>query len=307
MKRKILIPAFIIAFVCNIVNANVLIDDSTKVIDSGNKRIIVTENTGKQRVEVEVYELTGGNTGDNYEKIFEGHYRDGKVDEQRRSLISIDIPSPMSKLDSKFFNRTFVPHYAGFGVGFAGFADRGNMVDLPLNSGKSFEINLNLLQKPVPLSRRFKWAVVTGFGIRWTRYNLKGNRYFEEMDDYTHLITAPGDIRIKSSRLGITTLNLPLLLEWQSRNGNLFFSAGVECSFNTASSSRIRYVDEQGKQQKEKVDAGMTLRPVTMDVIVQAGSQDFGIFSRYSPVSIFEKNKGLELYPLSVGVMLYFR
>jgi hypothetical protein len=287
--------------------ANVVSDDSTKVIDSGNKRIIVTENTGKQRVEVEVYELSGGNVVDAYEKIFEGHYREGKVHEQRRSLLSIDIPAPLSRLDSKRFNRNFVPHYAGFGIGFAGFADRGESADMPLHNGKSFEINLNLLQEAIPISRRFKWAVVTGFGIRWSRYHLKGNHYFEEIDDYTHLITAPDEIRLKESRLGITTLNLPLLIEWQNRTGSLFFSAGVECSFRTASSSRIRYADENGKRQREKVDTGMTLRPVTMDVLVQAGSNNIGVFSRYSPVSLFEKNKGLELYPLTIGVMLYFR
>ena len=307
MKRKILIQTFLLASTCCLMQANVLSDDSTKVIDSGNKRIIVTENTEKQRVEVEVYELSNSNEVDAYEKVFEGHYRDGKVNEQRKNLISIDIPTPLSKLDSKRFNKNFVPHFAGFGVGFAGFADRDDTADVPLNSGKSFEINLNVLQEAIPISRRYKWAVVTGFGIRWTRYHLKGNNYFEEMDDYTHLITAPDELRFKESRLGITTLILPLLIEWQNRPGSLFFSAGVECSFKTASSSRIRYVDENGVRQKEKVDSGMTLRPVTMDVLVQAGSDNFGVFSRYSPVSVFEKNKGLELYPFTIGVMLYFR
>ena len=296
-----------IASVCSVLQANVLSGDSTKVIDSGNKRIIVTENANKQRLEVEVYELSDSKEVDAYEKIFEGHYRDGKVNEQRRSLVSIDIPAPMSKLNSMRFNRNFVPHYAGFGIGFAGFADRGESAAIPLRSGKSHEFNLNLLQQAIPISRHYKWAVVTGFGIRWTRYHLKGNRYFEEIDDYTHLITAPNEITMKDSRLGITTLNLPLLIEWQTRNGNLFFSAGVECSFKTASSSRIRYIGENGKRQREKVDTDMTLRPVTMNVLVQAGSNNIGVFSRYSPVSIFEKNKGPELYPLTFGIMLYFR
>ena len=326
MKRKILIQTFVLVSVCSIMKANVLSDDSTKVIDSGNKRIIVTENTSKQRVEVEVYELSDGNAVDAYEKIFEGHYRDGKVNEQRRSLLSID----MSKLNSEQHNNQVESqsstkagmkiagvydisnlqhtkaHYTGFGVGFAGFSDRGDMDGIPLRSGKSFEINLNLIQKVIPISRHYKWAFVTGLGIRWTRYHLKGNRYFEEIDNFTHLQTAPDNWKFKSSRLGITTLNVPLLIEWQDYNRSRFFSAGVECSFKTASSSRIYYVDERGKKQKEKVDAGMTLRPVTMDVLVQTGIEDFGIFFRYSPISIFEKNKGLELYPLTFGAMLYF-
>ena len=81
----------------------------------------------------------------------------------------------------------------------------------------------------------------------------------------------------------------------------------MEYSFKTASSSRIHYINENNKKQKEKVDSGMNLRPGTMDVLVQAGSNDIGVFARYSPISIFEKDKGLELYPFTVGVMLYFR
>ena len=307
MKRNRLMLAFALMMLSHVINAAVFSDDTAKVIDSGNKRIIITENTEKQRIEVDVYELNAGKAGDVYEKLFEGHYRNGKAYDQKRHFISIDIPSPMSKWNSRRPYNRMTPHYAGFSIGFAGFADRGDFEAVPLKRGKSFEINLNLLQKALPLSRHYKWAVVTGVGMRWSRYYLKGNRYFEEIDDNTQLITAPDNVRFKSSRLGITTLNLPLLLEWQSRNDNLFFSAGVECSFKTASSSRIWYVDEHDKRQKEKVDADMTLRPVTMDVLVQAGSNNLGVFSRYSPISIFEKNKGLELYPLTIGIMLYFR
>jgi hypothetical protein len=103
------------------------------------------------------------------------------------------------------------------------------------------------------------------------------------------------------------SINVPLLLEWQQKGyRSLFISAGVECSFKTASSSRIWYTDERGKKQKDKVDTDMTLRPVTMDILVQAGIDRYGLFARYSPISIFEKNKGPELYPLTFGAMLYF-
>ena len=143
-------------------------------------------------------------------------------------------------------------------------------------------------------------------GIRWVRYHLKGNHYFKEENDYTDVYIASEDLKYKKSKLGITTLNVPLLLEWKTRNNGLYLSAGAVCSFRTASSSRTCYIDERGRKQKEKVDAGMTLRPVTFDLLVQGGIRDFGIYSRYSPVSLFEKNKGPELYPLTFGFMVYF-
>ena len=302
MKRKIFFSAFALFLTCIMIKATVLSDDTTMIFDSGNKRIIVTENFNRQRVEVDVYELQDGSEIDAYEKVFTGYYRDGKVREQRNSLVSIDIPSPIPRRGHRRIN----PHYAGFGMGFAGFADKGDFGEIPFRASSSPEIYFNIFDKAIPLSRQYKWALVTGFGIRWTRYHLKGNHYFKENDDYTQIISDPGNWDIKKSRLGITTLNVPLLLEWQSHNNNLFFSAGAVCSFNTASSSRIKYKDTSGKNHKEKVDSGMTLRPVTMDILVQAGSHNFGVFSRYSPVSIFEQNKGPELYPLTFGAMLYF-
>ena len=311
MKRKIFFTACVLFVAFNMVKATVLNDDTTK-FDSGNKRIIVTENADKQRVEVEVYELQDGEETYPYEKIFEGHYRDGNIFERRNSLFTIDIPSPIPQRFNLQIGNTdkkcnhFHPHYAGFGMGFAGFAERGDHADIPYRTGSSPEINLNLLQKSIPLSRYYKWAIVTGFGIRWTRYHLKGNHYFEEKDDYTHLLTASEDLKFTKSKLGITTLNVPFLLEWQTRKSALFVSAGAVCSFKTASSSRYYYEDRNGKKQKEKAGTAMTLRPVTMDILVQIGTKDFGLFSRYSPISIFEKNKGPEIYPLTFGAMLYF-
>jgi len=306
MKRKLLSSVLVAFLMCNLIQAQVLNDDSAKVIDAGNKRIVITENEEKQRVEVEVFELRQDNELHPYEKIFEGHYRDDKSSEQRKYLMSIDIPSPLTKRQFESQNRYKFPHHTGsIGIGFAGFADKGDKDDVPFNYGSSPEISLTSYAKALPLSRNRQWGLVTGLGIRWVRYHLKGNHYFEEINDYTKLTTAPEDWKFKKSKLGVTTLNVPLLLEWKTRNRNLYLSAGGVCSFKTASSSRIYYTDTKGKKQHEKMGRGMTLRPVTCDVLVQAGTRNFGIYSRYSPVSIFEKNKGPELYPLTIGVMLY--
>ncbi len=313
MKRKLLLSAMVALFLCSILKAYNSEDDSTKVFDSGNKRIIVIENAEKQRLDVEVYERQDDDELLPYEKIFEGHYRDGQSREQRKYLMSIDIPSPLihAKQDNGSWtvhlnlNNTRT-HYRGLGFGFAGFADQGDLDQIPFKAGSSPEINWNFFSKSAYQSRNKHWNIVTGLGMRWVRYHLKGNNYFQENNGITEIITAGNDWRIKKSRIGITTLNVPLLLEWKTRNNGFFLSAGGVCSFKTASSSKIWYVDERNKNRKEKMDRGMTLRPVTFDVLMQAGRRDFGLYARYSPVSIFEQNKGPELYPLTFGVMLYF-
>ena len=301
MKRKILISAYAIFALCGAIIAGG--DDSTKVFDAGNKRILVKENDQKQRTEVQVYELNDNQDSTFYEQVFEGHYRDGKSSEQRKYLASVDIPNPRWK------TRRFNAHWAGLGFGFAGFTEEGDYDKISFHASKSMEFSLNLFEKTIPIHSHYRWAIVTGLGLRWTNYNVKGNYHFEEIDDYTGLVEAPDGIRYKNSRLGITTLNIPLLLEWQNNRGNLFFSAGVVGSIKTWSYSWIEFYDESErhkKKHKEKVDQGMTLRPVTVDVLAQAGTRGIGVYARYSPISIFENNKGLELYPLSFGLMLHF-
>ncbi|MDR1098750.1 MAG: PorT family protein [Tannerella sp.] len=301
MKRKLLFATCVLSAICNTSAANAANEDSIRVFKAGNKRIVLKENDHRQRVDVQVYESGSEQDSVLYEKIFEGHYRDGESRERRKYMAMIDIPMPGWK------SKRFDPHWNGFGAGFAGFAGRGDAEDIPLRSSKSGEFNLNLLEKAIPVSNHYRWAVVTGFGIRWTRYRLKGNRHFEEINDYTWLVEAPEDRSYKKSKLGITTLNVPLLLEWQHPKGRLFFSTGIVGSVKTWSSSRIEYTEgREGKKHKEKVDRGMTLRPVTMDILTQVGIRHWGIYVKYSPVSLFERGKGPELYPLSVGFHTFF-
>ena len=299
MKNYRLFSACMLFALCGTLTANATGEDTTLIFEAGKKRIMVTDNEQRQRTEVQVYEMKGYRDSTIYEKIFEGHYRDGKSHEQKKYVATVKIPNP------RWRSKHFEPHWAGLGTGIAGFSNEGDAHDIPLKSSGSYEFNVNFCEKAVPISNRYRWAVVTGLGIRWTRYFVKGNRHFVEIDDYTYLESAEG-VRYKKSRLGITHLTLPFLLEWQSPNNRLFFSVGAVGSVKMASSSRVVYYKERGSKGKEKIDAGMTLRPVSMDVLAQVGFNDCGVYVRYSPISIFEYKKGPELYPLSFGFMLHF-
>jgi hypothetical protein len=283
---------------------HVAVEDSIRIFEAGNRRILLKENEPKQRVDVQVYEKNGYSDSTFYEKIFEGHYRDGNSVERRKYMASINIPMPGRKFKESGRCRRFDPHWSGLGLGFASFTGDGDSDNIPFNNSRSFELNFNLMEKAIPISHHYRWAIVTGLGIRWTRYHLKGNRHFEEFDDYTRLVEVE-DVRYKRSKLGITSLSFPLLLEWQNPKGNLFFSAGVVGSVRTWSSSKIEYYNEQGQKRSKKVDKGMTLRPINIDILSQVGqvgTRRWGAFVRYTPISLFERNKGPELYPLSFGL-----
>ncbi len=268
-------------------------------ITVAGKRIEI--NDDDDRMKVKVYDTT---TETEDKLVFEGHYQDGNSFERRRTTNAITIPLPT-------WDRDFSAHWAGFGMGFANLADGTNINDIDgvsLDSGESLEYNLNFFEHSFRISSRYNWAIVTGMGMRWSRYRLDENAYFKEVDGITTLIPAPEGITYNSSKLNITSLTIPVLLEWQSPRcgGNRFFmSLGVVGVVKTASSSRISYRDASGNKQSEKVDTGMNIRPITMDFLFQTGYDWIGMYIKYSPMSLFESNKGPKVQPVSIGLQLH--
>ena len=144
-------------------------------------------------------------------------------------------------------------------------------------------------------------------GMRWSRYRIDTNEYFKEIDGVTALRPAPESVTLKASKLNITSLTIPLLLEWQpkKRSSEFFLSAGVVGVIKTCSSSKIVYNDASGKKHKEKMDSGMNIRPVTMDFLFQAGWDWIGLYAKYSPIDLFENGKGPKVHPVSIGLQLH--
>jgi hypothetical protein len=299
MKRLLLlITAFCIPLGLWAIVIEPVQTDTTIVIDGKRVEIKQTDD----RMKVKVYEITGNDKETENEMVFEGHYKDGKSYERRKRSINIPLPS---------WNRRYDGHWDGFGMGFANFADEGlrfNDIDgVSLRSGKSLEYNFNVLEKSIPLARHSEFAIVTGAGMRWSRYRLDENKCFKETDGITYLHNAPEGIHYSSSKLNITSLTIPLLLEWQSKHSryDFFVLAGVVGVIKTTSSSRVSYRDESGKKRNDKVDGGMNIRPVTMDFLFQAGYDWLGIYAKYSPMGLFEAEKGPRVHPVSIGLHLH--
>lgn len=53
---------------------------------------------------------------------------------------------------------------------------------------------------------------------------------------------------------------------------------------------------------KRKKWMGYDLRPITMDFVMQAGWSHFGVYAKYSPMGLFENNKGPKVHPVSMGL-----
>ncbi|MDO5570682.1 MAG: PorT family protein [Bacteroidales bacterium] len=252
------------------------------------------------QINVRVYD---SQTSVEKEMIFEGHYKDGKSSERRKYIKNISIPV----ID---WDRSFDSHWAGFGMGLANIADGFDFNDIDgvsLNGGTSREYNLNLFDKSFLLYRN-RLALVTGFGFRWSRYRITGNKYFIEKDDMTYLEDMT-EWKLKKSKLNITYITIPVLLEWQKKfhhNSPIFVSGGIVGQIRTCSSSKIEYRNLNNKRVKDIVDKGLNLLPLNMDFLLQAGYGSIGVYAHYSPFSLFRSGKGPDIQPVGIGLQIYF-
>jgi hypothetical protein len=276
--------------------------DTIRVGDS--RRLEIIEGHGKTRIKI--FELT-----DDGEKLVSdntyGGYREHVYGNKGRERSVLNFRAPWT-------NRSYNPHWGGFGVGFLSLSSGGlghinDVMGLGLKSESSLEYNLNILEQSYILSHGSGWALVTGAGLRWSRFRLDERGYLAESGGITTLHNVAAGMLLESSKLNITAVTIPLMLEWQDvsrKNASPFISAGLVAVIKTASASKIVYTDGGGSKQKDKMDSGMNLRPVTCDVLLQAGFGCLGAYARYSPIGLFEKDKGPEVFPVSIGLQLYW-
>jgi hypothetical protein len=279
--------------------------DTIIVLENRQIQVIDDEN----RLRVRVFEVV--EDGDDIEKtmVFEGHYRGGKTIERRLQQPALKLEVPLTT-PFYFANKKFDPSWAGFGFGFNSFIDNNqnlNYVDGSLlNIGRSMEWTLNFYEQGLPITRNF--AFVTGLGMKWNRYHLSDQSlFFDKEDDRTDLFE--NDFSFTRTRLGVNSFTLPLLLEWQLKMANknhFFVSAGVVGNFNYRSASKVRFVDERGKNQRETIARDLYVRPFTYDFLLNAGFKWGGLYMKYSPMELFENGKGPKVQPVSLGMMLHF-
>lgn len=293
MKRIILLLLILAPIVAMAQDINV--KDTTLFV--GSRKITIKEREGK--IKVKLYEESSdGDTIEN-DQIFEGVYMDGQSTE-RRMVLSI----PFTK---KKYNGRFEPHYAGLYFGYGNLGDGlslNNADGIDLVASKSWEIGLNLFQGALTLTPDHHWGLVSGLGYSYNSFRIDGNKAFQQENGTTILASAPTDVTYSQSRLRYNSFRIPLLLEWQNRFNNrnpLFLSLGGEAEIRCWVKSKVKYDGHE-----RTLDKNLNVHPVGINLLAQAGYDNWGIYLRYSTFSIFEKDKGPELHPVTFGLVWHW-
>ncbi|KAA6343478.1 hypothetical protein EZS27_008844 [termite gut metagenome] len=276
------------------------------IVYVGNRKVVIKEKDGKIRVKL--YEqLTDGNMVEN-DQIFEGVYMNGQSTEQRL-FFTVPFTKKKESQSSSRHGRSHDPHIAGLYAGYSMFGDkalysRTNEPDLVLT--KSWEWGIVPFEAKFPLTRDNSLSLNSGLGIGYTSFRMDGNYAFRKINSVTAVLPPGGGASYSQSRLRYYHFRIPAVFEWQkysNYHGPIFLSLGGEVEIRWSIKSKVKY---EGNKHENTLSKDLNVNPIGINLLAQVGYGSLGFYTRYSMAQLFEKNKGPELYPFSIGMAWYW-
>ncbi|NQU85509.1 MAG: outer membrane beta-barrel protein [Mariniphaga sp.] len=275
--------------------------DSTKVRILNKNVVTVVENDGGTRVKV-------GN--DNGVEVITDDWGDTtKVRIGRRTFKVVDDHSGTHikverEWDPNRWTGHFNAHWAGMEWGINTFLNDDftsfNGPDfMDLNHGKSITVNLNFAEWAFR-NKANNIALVTGVGFSFMDFAFDGPVTIVDYDGMVEpMYLDPNGL--KKSKLNVTYLTVPFMLEiktpFRLNHTRIYLAGGVIGGLHLGSHTKYKY-----KKDKTKDKSNFNINQFKYDLTARIGFGDFCVFANYSMVSLFETNKGPELYPLTIGV-----
>jgi len=175
---------------------------------------------------------------------------------------------------------------------------------MDLNTGKSWNWNINLFDFGVPLGTSYV-GLVSGLGFEFINYNFNGqNSIMKDPDTGTTVEYIPPYAGyITKSKMNINYMTIPLLLEFQipTDRGRIHISTGVIGGLKLWSNTKIKYT-EAGDNSKEKNKSDFNISPLRWGVTARVGYKWIGVYANYYMTSLFKPTMGPELFPFAVGL-----
>jgi hypothetical protein len=210
----------------------------------------------------------------------------------------------------------FDVHWAGFEIGLNNYVNNDLSMSLSdqndymeLNTGKSWNVNINFIEYDLNLIGD-NLGIGTGLGLEFNDYRFdnqlpvkKGNGSILVDSSYVS-----EEYNLEKGKLTTTYITVPVILEYQvpvSNDNKLFFAAGIIGGLKLGSHSKVVY-EKHGDKNKDKNRSDFYLSPFRYGYTARVGYGFLKLFANYYDTSLFQKDKGPELYPFSMGFMISF-
>jgi hypothetical protein len=233
--------------------------------------------------------------------------------------------------------RKFNGHWAGFELGINGYLTKDfNMKFRPedeymdLRMEKSIQVNVNIYEQNVALSKNKEWGMLTGIGISWNNYRF---RMATSLDPNSSVLEGYIDegISVRKSKLSIAYLQVPLIFEWQNHTVKKInsFHVGVGVVLGVRMWSwQKKYYNELNKEyvltqydptteqyipkytrtspnyNKTHSYDDYHLQPFKADATLRIGWGYVNLFAVYNLIPMFRADKGPELHQFAAGITL---
>lgn len=140
-----------------------------------------------------------------------------------------------------------------------------------------------------------------GLGLNWSNFALNdnGSMFVKGAGDVVGLGQFAPTMGKRFSSVHRLAIDVPLLFT-QEINRNFSVTVGPIVKFNAGCWLHNDY--EQGDMEVETSVKNLEQRPVTVDIMAAVDICGVGVFCKYSPMSVFKKDKGPKFSSLTFGV-----
>lgn len=200
-------------------------------------------------------------------------------------------------------------HWVGWEIGVNGLLNYKNTLDMPnggefmeLNYPKSIQFGLNMIEKDFHIYKNYV-NLVTGFGFDFYHYALRNP---VTLDGGASVLSATTDSTLKYSKnsLNVSYIKIPLMIEFNtSKNSenNLHIAVGGEFEYRIHSVQKQKY-EVNDHQNKIKQRDDFNLAPFVYNATARVGYNNITVFANYGLSRLFQKDKGPQVYPFTIGV-----
>ncbi len=201
-------------------------------------------------------------------------------------------------------------NWAGIDIASTGYLTPANKFSMPLGNknwtldyGRSVGWNLNLFEKRFPIAGPY-FGMVTGVGFDWDRYAFERNVSVSANPDSTWAYEDGTDYDV--NKLKTTFLRIPLLFEVNTAKdpeSSFHLSLGVIGAWRIYTKFHQEF-EVNNTQITRETKAKFNVNSLRYSLTTRFGYGNYSLFLEYSPMPLFERGEGPELYPFSAGITL---
>ena len=183
--------------------------------------------------------------------------------------------------------------------------DQLNAVDLRTEGSRYVNIGLNW--DPRLGGKRSPLSLTIGPEFAFNSYMLSGNNKLVNSNGRTNVVRETNGRQYQKSKLGTSSVNLPVMLRLQLRDAHyrptFLVGAGGFVGYRIKSWTKLKYTSE-GTTYKDKEDGSYNMENFQYGLQGTIGYRDLELFAKYNMNNLFKAGAGPDTQVLSFGLRL---